>query len=162
MSAEAPDERLAHQRLAADALIRKYVLASMGVGLVPVPLVDLVAVTAMEVKLITDMATIYEFPVPHRLVALKLLVSVVGSAGSVYVAAKMGTLVKTSPGVGHALHASLFALSGGVAVYAVGKLFQKHYESGGRFLGGGRAVVRRAFEDARTEGRAVVPQWVSP
>jgi len=162
MSTETPDERLARQRLEADDLIKNYVIASMGVGLIPAPIVDLVAVTAFEIKMITDMAKIYDFPVPHRLVALKLLVSLVGSVGSLYVAAKMASLVKASPGVGHALHVSLFSLSGGVAVYAVGKLFQKHYESGGTFLGGGRAQVRKAWEEARDEGRATVPGWASP
>lgn len=147
------------QRLAADNLIKNYVIMAMGAGLIPSPVVDMLAVTALEVKMITDMAKTYDFPVPHKLVAIKLLVSVAGSVGSVYLATKLNTVVKAAPVVGHALHVGLLSISGGAAVYAVGKIFQAHYESGGSFLSSDNATIRHFFKDKYREGHRVVSDW---
>lgn len=157
-AAQATDPLLARRRAANDT-IRKYVLMAMGAGLIPSPLVDTVAVTALEVKMIADLGRVYDFPVPHKLVALKVLISLASSIGMIYLAVKFNSVVKAVPGVGHAVHASLLAISGGAAVYAVGKIFQEYYESGGSFLGKSDAELRREFEAKYREGMEVVPQW---
>lgn len=147
------------RHLTANNMIKNYVIMALTAGLYPSPLVDTVAVTALEVKMISDMAKVYEFPVPHKLVALKVLVSVLSSVGMTYMALQFSSVVKMAPGVGHALHTSLFSISGGAAVYAVGKIFQRHYESGGVFLSSNNSVIRRVFNEEYRQGKKIVPQW---
>ena len=158
---DAAAEQLLAQRATANTTIKNYALMALGAGLVPSPLVDSVAITAMEVKMIADLGRIYEFPVPHKLVALKVLISLASSVGMIYLAIKFNSLVKLAPGVGHALHTSVMVVSSGAAVYAVGKIFQEYYESGGFFLDKSDASLRRSFKEKYRDGMEIVPRWVA-
>ncbi|MBM4313199.1 MAG: DUF697 domain-containing protein [Deltaproteobacteria bacterium] len=149
-------------RLAADNIIKKYVILAMGAGLIPSALVDVVAVTVLEVKMIGDLAGAYRIPIPHRLVRYKVLISLIASLGSVYLSIRMHTALKDAPVVGYLFSAGMLSITGGAAVYAVGKIFQKHYESGGTFLSSDNSVLRRYFKEKYQEGKKVVPGYATP
>lgn len=151
------DETLELRREKASRCIRNHVLASLGVGLIPSFVVEVASVAAIEVKLIQDLAKIYDFPVPHKLVAYKILISLVGSLGPFYLAAKLKSGVKSVPLAGHAFYAGFLALTNGAAVYAVGKIFQEHYESGGTFLSSKNSTLQRFYKDKFAEGKELVP-----
>ncbi|HLA35391.1 MAG TPA: DUF697 domain-containing protein [Rhodocyclaceae bacterium] len=153
--------RKRRRALEADICIKNHVIAAMGLGLIPSVLVDIVGVTGVEVKMIRDLAVIYRFPVPTKLVAYKVLISLIGSIGPLYFAAKMHSAMKGVPLLGHAVYVGFLSLSSGVAVYAVGKIFQEHYESGGTFLSSDNSVLRKFFKEKHKEGRGVVPTWVA-
>ena len=157
MSDDGADADLEQRRLAADSCIKTHVIAAMGTGLIPSVVLDAAAVAVIEVKMIRDLARLYHFPVPRRLVAYKLLISLASGLGMVYVANRMSTILKGVPLLGVALYVGAFSLAGGAAVYAVGKIFQRHYESGGTFLGGEPDVVRAHYRDAYREGMLVLP-----
>ena len=63
----------------AELCIRNHVIAAMGCALIPSFIIDVAVVTGIEVKMIRDLAAIYDFPVPRKLVAYKLLLSLIGS-----------------------------------------------------------------------------------
>ena len=149
-------------RLAADNIIKRYVILAMGAGLIPSALVDVVAITILEVKMIGDLAGAYNFPVPHRLVRYKVLISLIASLGSVYLSIRMNAALKDAPLVGYMFSAGMLSITGGAAVYAVGKIFQKHYESGGTFLSSDNSVLRRYFKEKYQEGKKVVPGYATP
>ena len=145
----------------ADSIIKSHIIMAMAAGLVPSPFVDMIAVTVIEVNMIAELAQVYGFPVPHRLVYSKILISLVGGIGSVYLAAKYAYLIKTLPLVGHAIYVGALSLSGGISVYAIGKIFQKHFESGGTFLSSDNAVLRNYFKEKQKEGRKLVPAMLA-
>lgn len=145
-----------HQ-LEADNCIKNHVIAAMGVGMIPSFAIEIAGVTGIEVKMIRDLALIYEFPVPQKLVAYKILISVIGSVLPFYFAARMRSAVKGVPLIGHILYAGFLSATNGAAVYAVGKIFQKHYESGGTFLSGSRPTLRAYFKDKYEEGKRLAP-----
>jgi uncharacterized protein (DUF697 family) len=149
------------EALKADNIIKNHIIAAMSVGLVPVPIVDAVAVTLIEVSMITELAAAYHFPVPTRLILYKILISLAGGVGAVYFSSKFHHMIKTLPLVGHAIYVGAFSLSGGISVYAVGKIFQKHFESGGKFLGGDSAEIKKYFAEKREEGEKVVPALIA-
>jgi hypothetical protein len=62
---------------------------------------------------------------------------------------------------GFAAYAVLMGGSAGVSVYAVGKLFQKHYESGGTFLSSSSDVVKAYFKNRYAEGEKIVPAYMA-
>ncbi len=64
------------------------------------------------------------------------------------------------PGIGHAVTVAL-VVTYGASVYAVGKVFQKHFESGGTFLSLGKTRVRGYFVEKYEEGKHTVRQWVT-
>lgn len=143
------------QALQADNCIKNHVIAAMGIGLIPSSLVNIAGIAGIEVKLIRDLAVIYAFPVPHQLVAYKVLISLIGSIGPVYLSTQMHTALKGVPLIGHAVYVGLLSITGGAAVYAVGKIFQKHYESGGTFLSSENSVLRTWFKKYYAEGKQV-------
>ncbi|WP_027390130.1 DUF697 domain-containing protein [Chrysiogenes arsenatis] len=141
--------------LQAENCIKNHVIAAMGIGLIPSSLVNIAGIAGIEVKLIRDLANIYAFPVPHQLVAYKILISLIGSIGPVYLSTKMHTALKGVPLIGHAVYVGLLSITGGAAVYAVGKIFQKHYASGGTFLSSDNSVIRKCFKKYYAEGKQV-------
>ena len=150
---------LEKRRLIADNTIKNYVMLAMGAGLIPSPLVDIVAITALEVKMIGDLARVYDFPVPHRLLRYKILISLIGSIGPVYLSIKMHTALKSVPLIGYAVYVGMLSITGGAAMYAVGKIFQRHYESGGTFLSSENSAIKNYFQEKYQEGRKVVPSY---
>lgn len=157
MPDDQPDADMVQRRLAAESCIKTHVIAAMGTGLIPSAVLDSAAVAAIEVKMIRDLAQIYDFPVPHRLIAYKLLISVLSGLGMAYVASRMSGLLKGVPLLGVALYVGAFSISGGAAVYAVGKVFQRHYESGGTFLGQEPGAARTHYRESYREGILMVP-----
>ncbi|MFH0997747.1 MAG: DUF697 domain-containing protein [Pseudomonadota bacterium] len=150
------------KRLEADNTIKNYIILAMGTGLIPSALVDIVAITALEVKMIGDLARVYDFPIPYRLVRYKILISLIGSIGPVYLSAKMHAALKSVPLIGHAVYVGMLSITGGAAMYAVGKIFQKHYESGGTFLSSENSILRNYFREKYQEGKKIVPGYAHP
>ncbi|MEI6702304.1 MAG: DUF697 domain-containing protein [Deltaproteobacteria bacterium] len=147
--------------LQAENCIKNHVIAAMGIGLIPSAVVDVVGITAIEVRMIRALARIYDFPIPNRLVAYKVLISLIGSIGPVYFSTKMHSALKGVPLVGHAVYVGLLSLTGGAAVYAVGKIFQSHYESGGTFLSKDNRYIRDYFKEKYAEGKQVVKNYAA-
>jgi uncharacterized protein (DUF697 family) len=145
--------------LRAENCIKNHVIAAMGVGLIPSGLVDVVGITAIEIKLICDLAKIYSFPVPNKLVVYKILISLFGSLGVVYFSSKMHSAFKGVPLIGHAVYVGLLSGTGGAAVYAVGKIFQEHYESDGTFLSKDNKYIRNYFKEKYQEGKGAVKHY---
>lgn len=147
--------------LRADNIIKKHVIGAMGAGLVPFPIVDMVGVALIEVNMITELAAAYNFPVPRALVVYKLLISLAGAVGPIFLSLYFQNAVKALPLVGHAIYLGAFSLSGGISVYAVGKLFQKHFESGGTFLSSRNSVIRKFLAEKKAEGGAILPAMLA-
>jgi hypothetical protein len=148
-------------KLKADNIIKDYVILAMGTGLIPSALIDVVGITALEVKMIGDLAKVYAFPVPRRLVRYKILISLIGSLGPVYLSIRMHSALKSVPLIGHAVYVGMLSVTGGAAMYAVGKAFQRHYESGGTFLSSRNSVLRKFFRNKYDEGKKIVPGYVA-
>lgn len=110
--------------------------------------------------MITELERLYQFKVPEKLVFLKLLISAAGSTLPVYFSTKTYSLLRSLPWIGHTLFAGLISIASGAITYAMGRIFQEHYESAGTFLSLENAYVKRFFEEKYQEGRQVVPGYV--
>jgi len=167
MDAEEPspsssaDDLLHKRRLEANACIQNHVITAMGFGLIPSALLDVIAITGIEVKMIRDLAGLYDVPIPRQLLAYKLLLSLIGSVGIVYFSNKMQSTLKELPLIGHILYIGAFSLSGGAAIYAIGKIFQKHYESGEIFLNSDNKILRDYFLSKYREGKQTISSFVT-
>jgi uncharacterized protein (DUF697 family) len=118
------------QRLAeARNLSRRYVLLSASVSLLPLPLLDITAVLGIQLKLVYDLAKLYEMPFESRLVKplLKSLLSCGAVSGGSVALIALGMAsppLRTLVGGG---------FSGGLAgsTLATSEIFIRHFESGG-------------------------------
>lgn len=148
--------------LQAENCIKDHVIAASVIGLIPSVTLDVVGITAIEIRMIRHLAYIYSFPVPHKLVAAKVLISLIGSIGPVYFSVKFHSALKGVPLLGYAVSVGLLSITGGAAVYAVGRIFQKHYQSGGLFLSRDNVQIRDYFRKMFKEGKQVARVYTRP
>lgn len=135
--------------------VRNYMYLSMGAGLVPVPLLDLVAVSGVQLKMVAAISKIYDEPFQDsRGKAL------VGSlVGYVFPHSLSNGLIcgvlKAIPVVGALAGAPTMALASGATAWALGNVFIQHFESGGTFLNFDAEKVREYFRAQYEEGRKI-------
>ena len=114
-------------------LVKGYVPWSAGAGILPLPFLDMTALVAIQLHMLSKLSEIYHVPFKEN--GVKSIVStLVGTVFSTSVGAAMGSLVKVVPFVGTI--ASFVAVPGmySAATYAVGRVFVTHFEAGGTFL----------------------------
>lgn len=139
------------QKSQADAIIRSHVLWAMGGGLIPIPLVDFAAVTAIQLEMIQQLAELYG-------------VNYSNSAGKAFVSALTGTtlarlgasFLKAIPGVGTVLGGASMSLTSGASTYAVGQVAISHFASGGSLHNFVEEQVKTAYDSAYEQGKSYV------
>lgn len=108
----------------ADRTIRNHVIWAMGAGLIPVPIVDIAAVTAVQVDMLHQLARDYG----HEIGRDKLRTFVSAVAGSTL--ARLGaSLVKAIPGVGMLFGGLSMSVLSGASTYAVGEVARQQLEN---------------------------------
>jgi len=143
----------------ADKVVRNYVIGSVIPSLVPLPALDLVAVTGVQLKMLHSLANIYHIPFKEELVRAAIS-SLIGGTVALLVSRVASSAIKLIPGVGTILGSlAMPAISGGTT-YALGKVFIQHFESGGTFLTFDAAKVREYFDQQYNKGKAVVTEVV--
>lgn len=140
------------RKSAADKLIYNHTLGAMGIGLIPLPLIDIGALTALQIRLICKLSQLYGQSFSHDK-AKNIIGALIGSLTSVSLAVPVGSLIKFIPIVGHTVSVLVMPASGGASTYALGKVFVQHYESGGTFLSFDPAAVKAHFAELLREGR---------
>jgi uncharacterized protein (DUF697 family) len=138
----------------ANSLIKNYVIASTGLGLVPMPLVDVLGLMALQVKLVHGLAKHYDVPFKENL-GKSLITSLLSGASSVLGIIGLGSLAKSVPLLGTLGGGASVAITGGSLTYAVGQVFAKHFESGGTLLNFDTSKVRDLFKKKIKEGQEV-------
>ena len=125
---------MTEKEIGAMQIANRYMLYTGGAGLIPFPLVDVAAITALQVKMLSDLAKFYGIALaPDRGKALVtaliggVLPTSLGYGG-------VGSLLKRIPVIGPIV--GVFTVSGFAAAstYAVARVFIQHFESGGTFL----------------------------
>jgi uncharacterized protein (DUF697 family) len=139
------------QRAQADAIIRSHVVWATGGGLIPIPLVDFAAVTAIQLEMLQQLAQLYG-------------VNYSKSLGKTFVSALTGTTIarlgasflKAIPGVGSLLGGASMALASGASTYAVGQVAINHFSRGGSLSDFVEEQARAAYEAAFERGKSYV------
>lgn len=143
----------ASKEVSADEIIRRHVMWAAGIGLIPIPLVDMAAVTTLQMKMLKGLSGLYEMEFSEQ--AAKSAVT--SLASGVYAGLTAGSLTRLIPVIGFISMAAMPVINGALT-YAVGKVFAQHFASGGTFLDFDSAKVRRYFEQQYKEGKKVASQ----
>ncbi|MCK9305094.1 MAG: YcjF family protein [Bacteroidales bacterium] len=139
-------------------LVKKYMWWSMGAGLIPVPLVDIAAVSAVQLKMIKDMSDIYGVKFSEnkgKSILSALLGSIVPNS---LARGGVGSILKMLPVVGSVMGGVSMSLFSGASTYAVGKAFVQHFESGGTFLDFDPVKVKDYFFSKFEEGKEIAKE----
>lgn len=135
----------------ANEIITKYMWAAGGAaGINPIPLLDLVGGSAITVKMVLDLADVYKQPIDTDGVVKMLeqlgknLIAMVGAtAVSPAVAAGIGSLLKTVPGIGTVAGGLVQGLTQALVTRWVGNVFVEYYRRDMQASAGGIAELAR-------------------
>ncbi|MFA6572390.1 MAG: YcjF family protein [Bacteroidota bacterium] len=138
----------------ANKLVNRYMWWSMVGGLIPVPLVDIGAVTGVQLKMLSELSKMYKVEFSKnrgKSIVSALLGGVVADSMN---RSLLTSVVKAIPVV-NILGAVSMPIYSGAATYAIGKLFIQHFESGGTFLDFNPQTVKEYFKELYAKGQEV-------
>ena len=141
----------------ANSVVRNRVLVSAGIGLIPVPLIDLVALTGVQLDMLKVLAKLYEIPF-RRDIGKSIIATLSGSVGAVTMTPTLSSLIKAIPLIGQTTGAVTMSLVGGATTYAIGKVFIQHFETGGTLLNFNPRKVKDYFAAQYKKGEKVVSE----
>ncbi len=135
----------------ADRIIRSHTLWGMGAGLIPVPMFDVLAVSAIQIDMLKQLAEAYDSDFTENL-------------GKTFVTALTGgtfarvgaSLIKAVPGVGTLVGGASMSVLSGASTYAVGQVAKRHYETGGNLVDIDLNSARARYDEALERGKRVV------
>lgn len=169
--AESPDEeavvcesRESLLRRRGKEIVTDHMLVSMGIGVIPAPLADVVGGVAVQLNMTERLCRLHDVPY-DRLQARATVYLLVQGLGLAWVGkAAALSLIKAAPGAGMWISLTSFPILLGGAAYAVGSVLAAHFERGGslddieafsfrRSLGAhyrtGKGVARRLLSTRR-------------
>ena len=135
-------------------IVRYHAYGSMGIGCIPFPLVDFMALTAAQINMLRQLAQAYDVPFKKDKVK-NVVAALVGGSTPGYLAGGVASLMKMIPVVGQIGGALSMPALAGATTYAVGKVFIQHFESGGTFLNFKPEEVREYYEKMFEEGKGL-------
>jgi uncharacterized protein (DUF697 family) len=137
----------------AQEVVRAHVLWGLGAGIIPVPVLDIAAVTAVQMDMISQLCKIYRINYQANL-GKGVVSSLVGST-----LARVGaSFVKAIPVVGTLIGGASMAVLSGASTYAVGQVFITHFERGGNLEDFDVNAYRAAYDEQFKVGREVAQE----
>ena len=112
-------------------VISKAVRWSAAAAIVPVPYLDLVALGAVQVRMVRDLAQAYCVDADSETTKVAVSALLGTLAPAVVSGSLLGSSLKLVPVGGTILGSVGLAAFGSAATYAVGKIFVAHFENGG-------------------------------
>lgn len=139
-----------------DNIIKTHMMLSMGAGLVPLPLLDVVAVTAIQVDMIKQLSS--HFDIPFNEQAGKSWISAIGGS----ILARIGaSSLKAIPIVGSFLGGVTMSALSGASTYAIGNVFKEHFKNGGNLSDIDVDKAKEFFKEKFDEGKKLAKEMDS-
>lgn len=134
----------------AHKIVQNHLLFAGGAGLVPIPGVDIVAVTAIQIEMLRQLSNLYGHNFAENQIKSYM------SAFTGGVVARLGaSALKTIPVVGTALGSASMALTASASTYAIGQVFLSHYEAGGNNDNFDAEAFRKLYEQELKRGKEI-------
>jgi uncharacterized protein (DUF697 family) len=148
------DEERARLRLAADSIIKSYVIGAVSVGIVPIPFVDIAGAAALQLRMIKKLSDLYQQDFSEGVVR-----SIVGSLGGGFLGYGVGMIassaIKTVPGIGWMMGMMSVPVFLGASTYAIGKVFAKHFDTGRPIYDLNVEAVKEFHREQLEKGKAI-------
>lgn len=141
----------AARRARAERVIKKHVIWSTGAGLIPIPVADLAAVTAVQVSMLEELAVIYG--VQYSESVLKSFVTAVTGG----MAARLGaSALKAIPGLGSVIGGVSMSVMSGASTYAVGQVARRQFDDSADLARVDLGKAKKDYKAAYEQGKQYV------
>lgn len=138
------------QQEISNEIIRDHVVWSMAAGLVPIPIADMAAVSAVQLDMLSKLATTYG--VKFSLLDAKAILSALVGGGAARIGAN---LLKLIPGAGTVIGGMSMSIASGASTYAVGQVAVNQFASGQDLGSLSMEKARELYEQAFKKGEQV-------
>lgn len=145
------------QRL--DQIIRKHALSAVGVGLLPAPALDFAGLMVIQTNMIKEIATLYNVPFLKD-AAKNALTSLIGATFFANAMPMLSSIVKIIPVVGQTIGMVTMPVSCGASTYATGKVFIRHFESGGDLFSFDPEKMKAYYKEMLKEGKTITQKII--
>ena len=139
------------RQIIADKIIKKHILWSLGAGSIPIPIVDAVGVTSIQLDMLRQLCKLYE--VDYYENQGKNLVSAIAGTSFARAAA---SLIKSVPGFGSILGGVAMSAMSGATTFALGKVFISNFEKGVSLINFNIIKGEEIFQDAYEKGKEYI------
>ena len=152
---QAADPDSLERRFKAENLIKNHVMAAGALSVVPLPLLDIAAITAVQLRMIQKLAAMYgktfsESPVRNTIAGLAG--GVLGHGAGVLTAL---SLAKVIPGFGSLLGIVSMPVVVGASTYAIGRVYVRHFEEGGSIYDISVDSMKSFYKEQLDKGKQV-------
>lgn len=137
-----------------DKIIRQHTLSSIGVGLLPAPALDFAGLLVIQANMIKEIAILYDVPFLKN-AAKNALTSLIGRAFLANAMPILSSMVKIIPIIGQTIGMVTMPVSCGASTYATGKVFIRHFESGGDLFTFDPDKMKAYYKEMLKEGRKI-------
>lgn len=143
----------------ADDIIRNHAWFSTVPGFAPVPLLDLLGITAVQLDMIKQLCRIYEKEYDEQR-GKAVVLSLGGAMLSRIPGYAFRSAFKAVPLVGWALGGVSLAAFAAAGTYAVGEVFKEHFDQGGALHDLNPESFRKFYREKWEEGKRMVEKLI--
>jgi uncharacterized protein (DUF697 family) len=137
-------------------VVQRNVYWAMGAGVLPLPVFDIVATSAVQLKMLRELSAVYDVTFREG-VAKKAVTSLFVGVGGVGIGGLIGaSFAKFIPIIGQSLGVVSVPVVSGMLTHAVGKTFVMHFEAGGTLLDFKPKAMRKYFEQEFGKAKDIV------
>ncbi|MCB9338838.1 MAG: DUF697 domain-containing protein [Lewinellaceae bacterium] len=138
----------------AETIIRNHILFSMGAGAIPVPVADILAVSASQLDMIRQLCKVYDqdfHETQGKAIVSSLTTATLARLGA-------GSLAKMIPIVGSVVGSVANAIMSGASTYALGQVFKSHFDTGGTILDFDADRLKKMYKEQFEKGKKVAEE----
>lgn len=133
-------------------IVRHNTYWAAGVGIIPVPLIDFVGISVVNVKMMRELAMHYDVPFNEHLGKSLLASLISGVLGPTLAYGSIGVALRSIPGIGQLFNMVAGPVMAGAVTYAIGKVFMVHFGTGGNLFNFDPEVFKEYFTKQLAEG----------
>jgi uncharacterized protein (DUF697 family) len=138
------------RRAPAEKIVNAHIVWAIGAGFVPIPILDIAAVTGVQLDMLKQLATLYGVRFSES-EGKAWLTALTGS-----LAARLATnAVKLIPGIGTILGGVSMSALSGASTYALGQVAIDHFEGSGTLGSLDLDAAKRTYEEELEKGKRV-------
>ena len=138
------DTHTKSKRNEAIKIVESYVPWSVAAGIMPVPLMDLAAIIAVQLRMLAKLGDCYGVPFKKQ-AAKSATTTLMAGCLQQTLALSLFSSVKFIPVIGQVASVTILPAVTAAGTYALGRVFISHFEAGGTFINFEPSKMRKQF-----------------
>ena len=135
-----------------ESIIKRHMYWSVSAGLIPFPLLDIAAVTAVQTDMLKSLCNFYKVDYSQEK-GKTWITALTAATLSRIIAGTSASVIKVIPVIGTVVGMASMAIISGASTYAVGNVFVNHFEAGGTLRNFNTENFKKFYIEKLEEGK---------